>query len=154
VETASYEPVLRVQGYGGFWRRLTAAAADAVLINVLVDAAMDAVRAWAEPPRGVFGLRTGIKLLVAWIYVAGMECSPLQASIGKLALGLRVTDLEGRRVSFGRATLRHWSKLLSGPFTLGLGYLMIAFTRKKQALHDRIAGCLVVRRGAPAGPIL
>jgi uncharacterized RDD family membrane protein YckC len=140
--------------YGGFWRRLTAAAADAVLINVLVDAVMDTASAWGEPPRGIFGLRTGIKLLVAWLYVAGMECSPLQGSIGKLALGLRVTDLQGARVSFGRATLRHWSKLLSGPFTLGLGYLMIAFTRRKQGLHDRIANCLVVRRGPPAGPIL
>ena len=140
--------------YGGFWRRLTAAAADAVLINVLVDAVMDAMSAWVEPPRGLFGLRTGIKLVVAWIYVAGMESSPLQGSIGKLALGLRVTDLEGRRISFGRATLRHWSKLLSGPFTLGLGYLMIAFVQKKQGLHDRIAGCLVVRRGKPASPIL
>jgi uncharacterized RDD family membrane protein YckC len=154
LEAPTYEPTLRVHGYGGFWRRFTAAAADAVLINVLVDAVLDGVRAWAEPPRGVFGLRTGVKLVVAWLYVAGMECSPLQASIGKLALGLRVTDLQGGRVSFGRATLRHWSKLLSGPFTLGLGYLMIAFSRRKQALHDRIAGCLVVRRGAPAGPIL
>lgn len=152
--TTSGEGALAPMHYGGFWRRLTAAAADAVLINVLVDATMDAITAFGVPPRGPFGLRTGVKLVVAWLYVGGMEASLLQASIGKLALGLRVTDEAGRRIDFGRATLRHWSKLLSGPFTLGLGYLMIAFTGKKQSLHDRIAGTLVIRRGKPAAPIL
>jgi uncharacterized RDD family membrane protein YckC len=125
-----------------------------VLINVLVDATMDAIGAFVVPPRGIYGLRTGVKLVVAWLYVGGMEASSLQASIGKLALGLRVTDEAGNRIDFGRATLRHWSKLLSGPFTLGLGYLMIALSKKKQALHDRIAGTLVVRRGRPASPVL
>jgi uncharacterized RDD family membrane protein YckC len=72
-----------------------------------------------------------------------MESSPLQATIGKLAVGLRVTDLQGQRISFGRATGRFFAKWLSGAILL-IGYLMAGFTEKKQALHDRIAGCLVL----------
>jgi len=67
------------------------------------------------------------------------------ATLGKLALDMRVTDVEGRRVSFGRASMRHWAKLLSGIGTLGFGFLAIVFSRRKQGLHDRIAQCLVVR---------
>jgi Tfp pilus assembly major pilin PilA len=78
-----------------------------------------------------------------------MESSVQQATLGKMALGIRVTDGQGRRVSFGRATGRHFAKLLSGLILL-IGYLMAGFTVRKQALHDMIAGCLVVNRGAPA----
>ena len=61
-----------------------------------------------------------------------------------MALGLKVTDLQGKRISFARATGRHFAKLLSGMILL-IGYIMAGLTERKQALHDMIAGTLVVR---------
>jgi uncharacterized RDD family membrane protein YckC len=97
-------------------------------------------------PEGFFALVLAL-LIVAfvWLYFALAESSPLRATPGKFVIGLKVTTREGRRVSFLRATLRHFAKILS-VLPLGFGYLLIAFTPKKQGLHDMIAGCLVVRR--------
>jgi len=82
-------------------------------------------------------------VILCWLYFAGMESSHWQATLGKKAFSLRVTDLQGRRISFLRATGRHLAKLLSF-LTLFLGFLMIPFTKRKQALHDMIARCVVV----------
>ena len=87
----------------------------------------------------------GLSLCASWLYFALMESSEMQATVGKMALGLYVTDLEGRRVSFGKATARFFGKILS-TMTLGIGYIMAGFTVRKQALHDLIAGCLVLRK--------
>jgi uncharacterized RDD family membrane protein YckC len=81
-----------------------------------------------------------------WLYFAGMESSERQATFGKAAMSLRVTDLEGRRLSFGHATGRFFSKIITGLIPLGIGYIMAGFTEKKQALHDMIAGTLVLRK--------
>ena len=83
-------------------------------------------------------------LAAAWVYWALMESSRWQATIGKKLLGLRVTDLQGQRIGFGRASGRHWAKLISN-LTLLMGYAMAGFTEKKQALHDMIARCLVLK---------
>ena len=85
-----------------------------------------------------------ISLCANWIYEAAMESSSRQATVGKMALGLKVTDLKGRRVSFARATGRHFAKFISGMILL-IGYIMAGFTERKQALHDMIAGTLVIR---------
>jgi uncharacterized RDD family membrane protein YckC len=71
-----------------------------------------------------------------------MWSSRRQATLGKMALGLRVTDLYGRRISFARASGRHFAKIISGMILL-IGYIMAAFTHRHQALHDMIAGTLV-----------
>jgi len=81
-----------------------------------------------------------------WLYFALMESSAWQATVGKRVLGLYVTDLQGRRISFGRASGRYFAKIISN-FTLLIGYVMAGFTAKKQALHDMIAGCLVLKKG-------
>ena len=79
-------------------------------------------------------------LILAWIYYASLEASPWQATLGKKAMGIRVVDRDGMRCSFGRTSLRLFSKIfLSGLLTLGVGYLFAAFTEKKQALHDLLA---------------
>jgi len=62
-----------------------------------------------------------------------------------MLLGIQVVDLEGRQISFGRASGRHFAKILS-TIILMIGFLMALFTQRKQALHDIIAGCLVVKR--------
>ncbi len=74
-----------------------------------------------------------------------MESSSQQATLGKIALGIMVTDLSGNRISFARASGRHFTKILSG-IILYIGFIMAGFTEKKQALHDIIADCLVVKK--------
>ncbi len=95
---------------------------------------------------GILGSVLGLilsSIAVGWLYFALMESSKNQATLGKMALGLKVTDMEGNPVSFGRASLRYFGKILSGMIMM-IGYIMAGFTEKKQALHDIIAGCLVV----------
>ncbi|PCI24877.1 hypothetical protein COB57_03855 [Candidatus Peregrinibacteria bacterium] len=86
-----------------------------------------------------------VQVLVPYIYYAKMESSENQATLGKMALGMKVTDMNGKRISFGRASGRYWGKILSG-LTILIGYIMAGFTDKKQALHDMMAGCLVVNK--------
>jgi uncharacterized RDD family membrane protein YckC len=85
-----------------------------------------------------------IFMIGSWLYEALLLSSPWQATLGKLALGLRVTDEYGQRISFLRATGRHFAKYLSW-MTIFIGFIMVAFTERRQALHDFIAGTLVWR---------
>ena len=80
-----------------------------------------------------------------WLYFSIMESSPLQATLGKMALSIRVTDTAGQRISFLRATGRTLAKIIYGAILL-IGYIMVAFTERKQALHDMMAGTLVVTK--------
>ena len=84
--------------------------------------------------------------LIHWLYFTISESSPWQATLGKKILALRVTDDRGQRLGFGQANGRYWSKLVS-LVILGIGFLMVAFTEKKQGLHDKMAGTLVLRPG-------
>jgi uncharacterized RDD family membrane protein YckC len=84
--------------------------------------------------------------VVIWLYFAGLESSSKQATLGKMALRLAVTDLNGGQLSFGRASVRFWAKILSA-LPLGIGFLMTLVGEKKQGLHDVIAGSVVVRTG-------
>lgn len=86
-----------------------------------------------------------LPLALTWAYYAGLESSPIQATPGKLMLGIKVTDLQGYRINLSKATGRHFAKIISGLLFL-LGYIMIFFTRRNQGLHDILSGCLVVRR--------
>ena len=86
-----------------------------------------------------------LSFMVSWVYFAAMECSSKQATLGKMTLGIIVTDVDGETLSFGRASARYFAKILSAA-TLGIGYLLIAFNARKQGLHDLIAGTLVVTR--------
>ncbi|WP_299821076.1 RDD family protein [uncultured Pontibacter sp.] len=78
-----------------------------------------------------------------WLYYTLLESSPKQATIGKFTLGLKVTDLRGKRISFAQANLRYFSKLLSA-LPIFLGFLLILTTRRSQMLHDYIARTVVV----------
>jgi uncharacterized RDD family membrane protein YckC len=80
---------------------------------------------------------------VEWLYFAGMESSRYQATLGKMVMGIIVTDLDGYRISFYTATIRHFSKIFSGAIG-GYGYYMIGFSKRKQGFHDKVAECLVV----------
>jgi len=90
----------------------------------------------------------GIWLLVTIIqvlYFTFMESSKMQATVGKMALGLKVTDLEGNKLDFTKALVRNLCRILSN-ITMLIGYIIAAFTEKKQALHDMIAGTLVLKK--------
>lgn len=86
-----------------------------------------------------------VSILVGWAYFALMESSPAQATVGKIALGIYVTDREGDPIDFRQASIRFWAKIIS-TLTLMLGWLMPAFTPRKRALHDILAGTLVLTR--------
>jgi uncharacterized RDD family membrane protein YckC len=87
----------------------------------------------------------GIILVVSWLYYALSESSSWQATPGKKMLNLKVTDMSGQPISFGRASGRYFGKIISGKMTIYIGYMLAGFTEKKQALHDMIASCLVLR---------
>lgn len=83
---------------------------------------------------------------ISWLYHAAMESSAWQGTIGKRALGIVVTDLNGAKVDFWRASGRFFSRIVSNMIPLGIGYALAGFTKQKQALHDLISSCLVLRR--------
>jgi len=87
----------------------------------------------------------GVCGAIAWAYFALFESSPARGTLGKLALNLYVSDVHGDPISFWRASFRYWFKSLSS-LVVGLGWLMAAFTPRKQALHDLLAGTLVLRK--------
>jgi len=89
-------------------------------------------------------------LAVGWLYNALLESSSWQGTVGKKVLGLRVTDLAGQRISFGKASGRYFGKILSGMICF-VGFIMVAFTEKQQGLHDLMAGTLVLS-GGPIEP--
>jgi len=123
--------------YAGFWLRFGAAIIDGILVG-LVNGVLQGFMGkgfW-------YGL---LSLLIGWLYYTLMESSSHQATLGKKVLGLRVTGLNGQRISFGRATGRYFGKIISA-ILLFIGYIMAAFTSKKQALHDILAGTLVVKK--------
>jgi uncharacterized RDD family membrane protein YckC len=88
----------------------------------------------------------GIIFLVSWLYHALSESSSWQATLGKKMLNLKVTDMTGQPISFGRASGRFFAKIVSGMIPLMIGYIIAGFTEKKQAIHDMIASCLVLRK--------
>jgi uncharacterized RDD family membrane protein YckC len=147
--------------YGGFWIRVVAAIIDAILVRLVVHplAAVLGLGGLAAGGfgHGTFGHHTHLPLLffgsgvvflftiaASWLYEALMESSSYQATLGKMIFGMKVTDLYGNRISFARATGRHFAKIISG-MILCIGFIMVGFTERKQGLHDLIAGTLVRR---------
>lgn len=154
--------------YAGFWRRFAAYMIDQIIVGV-------ACLAFSVPVFALVGVSaftmhheeltydsdTAIGVLLAlaatyltliaamwickWLYYALMESSSLQGTLGKMALGIKVTTMNGNRISFGRATGRYFAKIMSS-LTLTIGYMMAGFTQQKQALHDIVAGCLVINK--------
>jgi len=129
--------------YAGFWRRAAATLIDGVLLLAILLLASHAIGRPGLLLRDDLSpsLAAG---LVGLLYAAGFESSRWQATPGKRLIGIKVTDLAGGRIDFRRALLRHVAQLLS-TLCLMLGYVMAAFTRRRQCLHDLIAGTLVVR---------
>ena len=143
--------------YAGFWIRFIAAIIDGIILSIaglFVGGLLGAVLGFLFGLSGmdmgasqvaVMGISYITGTALQWLYFTLFESSSKQATPGKMAMGILVTDLDGRRISFGRANGRYWGKIISG-IILMIGYIMAGFTEKKQALHDILAGCLVVRQ--------
>ena len=138
--------------YAGFWRRAVAAIIDLFLLGFLQAIIMVAVIAGmtfgesSEQTAVILTVALNLAIFVAmWLYFALMESSKLQATIGKMIIGVVVSDLDGNRISFGHASGRYFSKAVS-TVILMIGYMMAGWTGRKQALHDIMAKCLVIRK--------
>jgi len=158
--------VIAPSPYAGFWLRVLAYLIDNIIIGVVfgililigiaivgvgyLQQAFSGINPEDNTMPGIIMLAVvalvAVATLVSWLYYAWMESSDHQGTLGKMALGLIVTDADDRRITFGRATGRFFSKIITGLIPLGIGYAMAGFTEKKQALHDMIASTLVLRR--------
>lgn len=143
--------------YAGFWRRFAAAFIDGIILWIsgfIIGIVFGALIAIFLGIRGtdittikkVAGINIYILgIVLNWLYYTLLESSSKQATLGKMALGIVVTDLDGSRVSFRRANGRYWGKIVSG-IILMIGFIMVGFTERKQGLHDIMAGCLVLKK--------
>lgn len=158
----AYPVTAPTTAYAGFWLRFVAWIIDRILLGVSFSFISVPIMAASglrdimmnHPPQTLpelFGLFSMLSKLIAlaivfnWLYYALLESSAWQATLGKKALGLEVTDMNGQRISFARATGRYFGKIVSA-FILMIGFIMAGFTAQKQALHDMMAGCLVIRK--------
>ncbi|MCE0483921.1 MAG: RDD family protein [Methylacidiphilales bacterium] len=155
--------------YGGFWLRFAAHLLDSIFLTIpilvvllvigliIVISASLGTSLGNNPSPVVMGvfLPVGILLLefmiflgftvLTWLYYALLESSPQQATYGKRIMGLKVTGMTGERITFARATGRFFAKMMNGLIPFAIGYIMAGLTERKQALHDFVAGTLVIR---------
>ena len=149
--------------YAGFWLRFVASLIDGIilwLLQMIITAPLlgiigiTALKADSFSNEesiaavlaiiGVGMITYMVLIIMGWLYFALME-SYKGATVGKMAMGLKVTDMEGNQINFLRATGRYFGKIVSS-MILMIGYIMAGFTEKKQALHDIMANCLVVKK--------
>jgi len=152
-------PLARMQ-YAGFWIRFLAILLDGILLSIVLSPisfgifglmGVSSALGNRSDPTQIMALLVPAIVAAAtigiagkWLYEALLTSSSKQATVGKMACGLRVTDLQGRRLTFAHATGRFFAKYVSG-LTLLIGYIMAGFTERKQALHDFIAGTYVIK---------
>jgi uncharacterized RDD family membrane protein YckC len=141
---------------GGFWIRFVAYMIDGLVLSVPFAPAIAILvvlygARWQEPDEAAAIVGTTALLILAlmvinWLYEALMTSSPRGATLGKMALGLRIVRFDGAQLSFGRATGRHFAKFIVTPAVpLFIGYIMAAFTNRKRARHDILADTLVIK---------
>jgi uncharacterized RDD family membrane protein YckC len=158
--------IIAPRPYAGFWLRVVAHLIDSVIVLIVTGVVLGicvlgigvgTLKAAFNDTNpqdpalpftiiGWFLVGGLVMLLLQWLYYAWMESSEHQATLGKMALGLIVTDLNDQRISFARSTGRFFSKIITGLIPLFIGWIMAGFTEKKQALHDMIASTLVLRK--------
>lgn len=150
--------------YAGFWRRVAACVIDGIVLGMLAYVILIPVMLLAGFSTGVLvgGVTPGeessftLLLLATYpfiyslqaAYFGWMQSRPAQASIGKLACGIKVTGPNGERISFWRGFCRYFAYLFATFFTFGIGLVLAAFTDKKRALHDMLCKTLVVDKWA------
>ncbi len=171
----AYAPAPVTTHYGGFWIRFVAYFVDSLIVGVpmtvIILIAVFAFGAFSGifaqmknmpdnadpnlafqqfmsiigPLFGAYALLLVCGLVIGWLYFALMESSERQATFGKAMLNLRVMDAKGNRLSFGHASGRFFAKIVTNLVPFAIGWIMAGFTAKKQALHDFIAGTIVIK---------
>jgi len=131
--------------YAGFWKRFAAWLTDGLVSVLFLILAFGVFKMIYTADNKIEALAAGgfVLLITHWLYFTVMESSSGQATLGKRACGIIVTNLDGTRISFRTANERFLSKVIS-VMIMGLGFIMAGFTAKKQTLHDKVAECLVV----------
>ncbi|MBU1920248.1 RDD family protein [bacterium] len=135
VEAAQPQATPVSVAYAGFWRRVLAAIIDGIILSAIF---------WIIGGGDFSGASWIVTTAIAWLYYALLESSAKQATLGKMAVGVIVTNEDGKRISILRATGRHFAKWISA-IILCIGFIMVAFTEKKQGLHDMLADTLVIK---------
>lgn len=150
--------------YAGFWKRYAAYWIDAFIVGVVgfivqmmvAGVVFGGMAALQSNPSEAFSTAGGIigllamyvtPLLLQGVYFGFFHASANQATLGKMAIGIKVTDNYGGHISFWRGFGRYFAVLLSG-LTIGIGYIMAGFTERKRALHDMVCSTLVVDKWA------
>jgi uncharacterized RDD family membrane protein YckC len=139
--------------YAGFWLRFVSLFIDAIILSPLLIILCALYIGWMTTGTPGVQMTLGICLFISWLlfflgqwlYFALLESSRGQATLGKRLMGVAVTDRQGNRIGFGRATGRYFGKIIS-ILPLEIGFMMAGWTERKQALHDMLADTLVVRR--------
>jgi uncharacterized RDD family membrane protein YckC len=141
--------------YGGFWWRVLAFLIDTIILYIATGIIGSLLGIGIAPLAGIgasqevlFGTTflaiQALNFVINWLYYALLESSGWQATIGKMVIGLVVTGPGGKRISFLRATGRYFAKFIS-TFILLIGFIMVAFTSRKQGLHDMMANTIVYK---------
>jgi uncharacterized RDD family membrane protein YckC len=137
--------------YAGFWWRVLAFVLDWIVLTVadsIITFAIQ-VQAWEHDAYAYRGM-IGVNSFIIWLlYFPLMESSRLRATLGKLVCGLVVVDDNGRQLGFSRAFGRNLGKTVSAVILM-VGFMMAGWTHRKQALHDMMAGCLVLKKTSPS----
>ena len=134
--------------FGGFWIRVVAYIIDAIVLGVAsaILAMMLGGSFLADPGSSGDLIANLVSIVVGWLYFALLESSTRGATLGKMAVGLRVVTNDGQQLSFLHATGRYFAKFISA-IILCIGFIMVAFSERNRGLHDMIAGTLVVKTG-------
>lgn len=129
--------------YAGFWIRVVASIIDVVILGMFLWIIGLLFQRSPEEAGGLSAIGGILQIVVGFLYMPVLWSSPMQATIGQKICGLRLIRPGGNRISFERGIARTLAMILSGGL-LCIGYLMVAFTERKQGLHDMIAGTYVV----------
>jgi uncharacterized RDD family membrane protein YckC len=146
----------------GFWLRFVAYIVDAFILMLAVIVVAVVIVGLAVAIGGTSGKDSDVAigigvvlavlayLVIGWLYEAFLTSGPHGATLGKQAVGVRILCADGTPLSFGRATGRHFLKVMVTPMIpFAIGYLMAAFTARKRALHDVMADTFVIKTEGP-----
>jgi uncharacterized RDD family membrane protein YckC len=139
--------------YAGFWVRVGATIIDTLLIMAVLVPLLVAIYGWAYFDATNTGFIAGpadfllsyvapaVAVIVFWVYK--------QATPGKMVVSIRIVDATtGSAPSTGQCVGRYFAYFVS-IFPLGLGLIWVAFDKRKQGWHDKLAGTVVIRSKNP-----
>jgi uncharacterized RDD family membrane protein YckC len=158
--------------YAGFWLRVAASFIDGIILFVVAQVIalffpsppisitedVDAEKIIEIIQTSMPWSRVLLTSIVVWAYFAFQESSPARATLGKRALGIRVSTVDGGQLNLATATIRAWPMYLPNvAWLIGFGLsglisiaafvacIAVAFSARKQGLHDKMAGAVLTR---------